>query len=158
MFDYERRPDWTARWAEFIKDSLDLQPELCLDWEFTSCTSFAAQGIEAITGRNPFEEGEWDGKFTTPLSAAKEIKRRGFLTLDDVIASLFVEIPLAFAWPGDVVLVRALPWSDEEARSVMPHGVGLVDPPYYYSPAELGLGRGDLYKEAVRAFAIGHGV
>lgn len=157
MFTHERLPDWTARWAHFIKDGLDLSPDLQLDWENINCTQFSASGIEAITGHNPYEEEEWLGTFTNSIGAALEIRRRGFETLDDVIASLFPEIPLAFVWPGDVVLISSTPW-DEAARVVMPHGVALADPPYFYAVNEAGMGRGDLYASTVRAFGIGHSV
>jgi hypothetical protein len=164
MFTYPRIDNWTGKWSEFVKDTLDLQRDLILDWGDINCTQFSADGIEAITDHNPYDEGEWRGKFSSSLSAVKVIKRRGFNTLDDVIASLFPEIPLSFVWPGDVVLVKSVPWSDETdaadgtlfAREVMPHGVALADPPYYYAVTEQGVGKGDLYKEAVRGFAVGH--
>lgn len=159
MFDYPRLPDWTSRWAHFVKDSLDIQSDISLDWEHVSCTSYAAQGIEAITGHNPFEEEGWAGSFTTALGAAKAILSKGFKTLDDVIASLFPEIPLAYAWPGDVLLVRTLPEAlDAESSLVMPHGIGICDPPLYLSPAIGGLGRQNMFKDGLRAFAIGHKV
>lgn len=159
MFTHPRLNDWTGRWSEFIKDTLDLAGDLRLDWAGINCTQFSGQGIEALTGHNPYEEGEWEGKFTTALSAAKEIKKRGFNTLDDVIASLFPnEVPLAYAWPGDVVLIQTVPWTEEDVRAVMPHGVCLAEPPYFYGVSPEGVGRGDLFKDAVRCFAIGREV
>lgn len=158
MFAYPRRPDWTGRWSEFIKDTLDLAPDLRLDWEHINCTQFLGQGIEALTGHNPYEEDGWAGKFTTPLSAAKEIKKRGYNTLDDVIADRFKEIPLAFTWPGDIVLVNTVPWANDETRLIMPHGVTLAEPPFFYGVSEEGVGRGNLYTEAYKCFAVGHEV
>lgn len=159
MFTHERLPDWTIRWAEFVKDCLDISSDLRLDWENTTCTSFCAQGIEVLTGHNPFEEGAWAGTFTNTWEAAKEIRKRHFETLDDLIANLFPEIPLAYAWPGDVVLIKAIDWNaEEESKLVMPHGVALADPPVYLAVTEEGFGKGDLYGGAVRAFGIGHTV
>lgn len=160
MFTYPRLDDWTSRWAGFIKDSLDLRHDLVLDWDVINCTQFGGQGIEAITGHNPYEEGGWQEKFTTSKDAVVAIKAEGFTTLDDLIASLFPEIPLAFTWPGDVVLIKAIPWGEASAneRKTMPHGVALADPPFYYAVTEQGLGRGDLRAEGIRAFAIGHEV
>jgi hypothetical protein len=156
MFECDRLPDWTARWAEFIQDCLGLSADLKLDWANINCTQFSAQGIEAITGKNPYEEGGWEGLFDSPMSAALEIKRRGFNNLDEVIASLFPEIPLAFVWPGDVVLIRTTLTEDEAATAIMPHGVGLANSPFFFAVEENGLGRGDLFLQATRAFAVGH--
>jgi hypothetical protein len=156
MFECERLPDWTARWAEFIQDCLDLSSDLKLDWGHINCTQFSAPGIEAITGKNPYEEGGWEGLFDSPMSAAKEIRKRGFNNLDEVIASLFPEIPLAFVWPGDVVLIKASPTHESEPSQIMPHGVGLANNPFFFAVEERGLGRGDLFTSAIRAFAVGH--
>lgn len=158
MFMYPRLPDWTSRWAHFIKDTLDLASDLRLNWMDVHCAQFTGSGIEAITQHNPYEEDGWADKFTTAASAAKEIRKRGFTTLDDVIVSLFPEIPLAYAWPGDVVLVNTVPWTDEETRTVMPHGVTLADPPFFYGVSPEGVGRGDLYQDAFKCFAIGREV
>lgn len=157
MFVYPRYPDWTARWAHFIKDSLDLWEDLKLDWGGVNCTQFSGQGVEALTGHNPYEEGGWADKFGTPQEAADAIVEAGFNTLDDLIAALFPEVPLSMAWPGDVVLIAAAPQGDLSVGVVqkMPHGVALADPPFFYAVTPEGLGRGPLYTQAVRAFAVG---
>lgn len=155
-FTYPRYPDWTSRWSYFIKDSLDLQLDLVLDWESINCTQFVSQGIEAITGHNPYEEDGWVDTFTTAEGAGKAIRKRGYNTLDEVTEALFPEIPLSFVWPGDLVLIRSAPC--EATRQIMPHGWALADPPFFYVVGEQGLGRGDLLKEAIRGFAIGHEV
>lgn len=128
-----------------------------LDWGHINCTQFSGSGIEAITGHDPYVEGEWEGHFQDEWEAGKEIRRRGFETLDDVIADLFPEIPLAFVMPGDVVLIKSAAW-DGESRIVMPHGVALADPPFFYAVTPEGLGRGDLYSDGVRGFAVGRSI
>lgn len=154
-FTYPRYPDWPARWAEFIRDCQQLSSDLSIDWEYINCLQFAMMGVEAITGHDPYDQVRQD--VSTPLSAIKAIKAQGFNTLDEVPPALFDEIPLAFAQPGDVLLVNAAPWSDnEEILTVIPHTVALADPPFYYAPGLEGLGRGHMYKEALRAFAVGH--
>jgi len=157
IFNYPRYPDWTSRWAYFIQDCLHLRTDLKVDWEHINCTQFSGQGIAAITGHDPYEEGGWEGKFSTPEEAADTIKAAGFSSLDELIASLFKEVPLSMAWPGDVVLIKAAPQMDLSVGVVkmMPHGVVLADPPFFYAVTHEGLGRGDLYGDAVRAFAVG---
>ena len=157
-FIHSRRPDWDARWAEFIHDCLQLSSDLAIDWEYVNCFQFTGMGVEVITGHDPYEPfGE---AVSSPISAAKEIKKWGYNCLDDVFPDMFREIPLAFAQPGDVLLVRPQLWTcaqgEEEASRIMPHAVALADPPFYYAPSERGLGRGNMYSEAIRAFAVGH--
>lgn len=156
-FEHLRLPDWTQRWSEFIRDCQQIQSDLKLDWEHVNCTYLTGQGIEAITGHNPYDD--WEGKFTTSQGAAKEIKKRGFETLDDVMLDLFPEVPLSMVWPGDVVLIRTLAWDgDEELRTVMPHGVALADPPVFWAITLDGMGTGPLYEQAVKALAVGREV
>lgn len=147
-FTTPRRIDWPVRFTEFMKDSLDLALELKLDWEFVSCTSFVGDGIEAITDENPFDP--YRDQFKDAIGAARVIKQAGFSTLDDLIASAFDEVPVGMAQTGDVVLVKSMQPSD-----VMPHGLGLVDPPLFFAVNEEGLGKGDLYVDGFRAFKVG---
>lgn len=157
LFMHKRLPDWTARWSEFIKECQELERDLTFDWSHINCTQFMGQGIEAITGHNPYEP--YEGTFTNALGAARVVKKNGFDTLDDFVAFTFKEVPIAMAWPGDIALVKPIGWEEEEeAVAVMPHGVVLVDPPIYHSVAQGGLVKGDLYADAVRAFAVGREV
>jgi hypothetical protein len=159
-FMHMRRPDWTVRWIEFMKDSQDIASDLALDWqgEGVTCTSWCGDAIEVLTGHNPFEP--FRGTFDGVLGAVKVIKKAGFNSLDDLIASLFPEVPVGMAQQGDLALVRTTRWSEESgdglfAEEVMPHGVAMIDPPAFWAVTEGGLGRGDLYVDAVRAFAVG---
>lgn len=181
-FRTPRRADWLLRWAEFIKDSLDLKKDLALDWSYTTCTSWSGDGIEAITGSNPFDP--WRDQFSTMLGAAKVIRQSGFNTLDDLIAYMFQEIPLGMAQSGDLVLTPSLVsvsrWRADiekdgpentdtntkgntsgdtiEPDLVMPSGVALADPPVFWAVTEKGLGKGKLYTEHNRAFAVGRSI
>lgn len=158
MLDYTRRSDWTARWSEFIQDTHDLQDGLKMDWEHVNCMQFFGQGCEALTGHNPYEELGWDEIFTDADGAAAAIQSRGYKTLTDVIAEHFKEIPIAFIWPGDLVLLHAVPYPGMSrlATTVMPYGAALANPPHYYAVGVEGAGRGDLYASAVKGFAVGH--
>lgn len=158
-FTHLRYEDWRIRWIEFIKDSLDLASDLCLNWDDITCTQWTGDGIEAITGHNPYDP--WRGKHKGILGACKEIKKAGFNSLDDLIASLFTEVPVSMAHQGDLILTRTQRWISEGdegalfAEEVMPHGVALADPPIYWGVTEQGFAKGDLYADAVRAFAVG---
>lgn len=159
-FKATRRIDWTVRWVEFIKDSLDLKSDLVLDWEHITCTSWCGSGIEEITGVNPFDP--YEGKFSTVLGACKVIQQTGCKSLDELIAKIFVETPIGHAQTGDLVLVKASPeWLgdlDEGelfASDIMPHGLALVDPPFFWCVTPQGLAKGQLYRDGVRAFTVG---
>lgn len=160
-FTAMRRPDWSIRWTEFIKDSLDIATDLQIDWDSRgiTCASWAGDGIEVLTGENPFDP--YIGSFDGIIGACKAIKKAGFNTLDDLVASMFPEVPVSMAQMGDLVLVRTARWDgdhllvDTFSDDVMPHGIALVDPPLYYAVTDQGLGKGDLYKDGVRAFAVG---
>lgn len=156
-FTHPRLPDWPARWSEFVKDCLDLTADLKLDWEYIHCAQFSGSGIEAITGHDPYEP--FKGKFKTAHGGMKVIKEEGFNTLDDLIAALFEEVPLSLAQSGDIALARTISWEgDEEARTIMPHGVVLCDPPVYYAVTPEGFGKGNLYEDSIRAFAVGRSI
>ena len=153
-FTTPRRKDWTIRWVEFIKDCQDIASDLQLNWEDITCTSWMGMAVEVLTGEDPYEpyRGTHDG----PIGAAKAIKKAGFSNLDDLIADLWEEIPIGMAQTGDVVLVKVSDYTDdEELRMVMPHGVAVADPPFFWSVNEEGLAKGDLYAHGLRAFAVG---
>lgn len=154
-FTYPRFPDWPSRWAEFIHDCQQLQPDLAIDWEYINCLQFAFMGVEVLTGHDPYEAFNQD--VVSPTTAIRAIKKWGYNTLDEGLADMFPEVPLAFAQPGDIVLVNPVDWSNDHLLTqVVPHAVALADPPFYYAPGLGGLGRGSMYKEALRAFAVGY--
>lgn len=164
-FTYLRRPDWQIRWVEFIKDSLDLASDLCIDWETDglTCVSWMGDGVEVLTGHNPYDI--YRGRHSGVLGAARLIRKEGFRTLDDWVASLFHEIPLSMLHQGDVVLVKTAQWCGDDAHEgplfaeeIMPHGVALADPPLYWAVTDGGLSKGNLFLDGVRGFAVGRSV
>lgn len=152
-FTYLRLPNWSIRWVEFMQRSLEQAGDLKLDWEDVTCTQWSGDGIEAITGHNPYEP--FRGRHHGILGACKAIKGAGFDTLDDLITSLLDEVPIGMAHQGDLILVRTSGWGAEMAELIMPHAVGLADPPLYWAVTTDGLGKGDLYADGFKAFAVG---
>lgn len=152
LFPYPRRRDWTIRWVEFMKDSQDLAAELVLDWEDLNCIMWCCQWIESCTGYDPYEPFVHAKGVKGAVSA---IKDAGYETLDQIIGSHLYEVPLAKAQTGDLVLIRA-DWEAPEAiKTVLPHGIALADPPLYWCITPEGLGKGDLYVNGVKAYAVG---
>lgn len=159
FFTFPRRKDWATRLTYFMKDSLDLVEDLKLDWSYVTCCSWVCDAIEQMTGHNPYEA--FAGRYDTPLGAAKAIRASGFNTLDELVAYRYKEVPIGLAQWGDLVLVKTLDTfqaEEPDAGLVMPHGLALAEPPFFWCVTEEGLGRGDLYVQGVRAFAVGRPV
>lgn len=181
-YQHLRRPDWAIRFVEFMADSLQLQNDLQLDWEFVSCTSWAGDCVEALTGSNPFDD--FRGRFNSVAKAVRVIREAGFNSLDELMLSLFKEIPLGMATQGDLVLAASarssavpynlgpnnpLPQSDGGIHQqdlyapfgllpsewqVMPNAVGIADPPHFWVVTPQGLGKGPLML-CNKALAVG---
>lgn len=150
----KRYRDWPIRWVEFIKDCQDVGSDLRLDWEDMNCIQWACQGIEALTGHDYY--AEFAGT-KGALGAVRRIREEGFNTLDHLIGSILKEVPIAMAHQGDLVLVRTEAWDNlvQDGHAVMPHGVALADPPFFWCVTPEGLGKGELYMQGVKAFAVG---
>ena len=164
MFDHPRLNDWTIRYTEFLKESIEIARELCIDWdsEGVTCFSWVGDGIEAITGHNPHDPHR--GQYSGLVGTCRYLKKLGYSSFNDFIADRFKEIPVGMAQAGDIVLVNNSGWTNEHpdealvAEEMMPCAVALCDPPFYFGVTEHGLVRGDLYTQGVRAFAVGRSV
>lgn len=170
-FEHKRLPNWDVNLTHFMVKSQMRASTLKLDWANTTCTSWVGEAIEVITGYNPYES--FKGRHKSIASACRAIKEAGFTTLDDLIASMFVEIPVAFAQRGDLILAAAArsargiseayteqhgEFEETEGAQVMPNAVGLADPPRYWAIGPEGLVFGDLYTGVARAFAVGRDI
>lgn len=156
LFPYRRRKDWAPRFVEFIRDSQGIGTDLKLNWTDMNCLMWCCMGIEAMTGENPYEN------FNPDAHSIKEVVRvitsRGYDSLDQILEAHWEEVPIAMAQQGDLVLVEALWDVDSSIKAVMPHGVALADPPFYWCVAPEGLAKGDLYLNGRRAFAVGRNI
>lgn len=92
-----RLPDWQTRFSEFGK----ARASMPFAWGVNDCCSFAAAGVEAVTGRNPMAGA---AVYDTESAAARLILRAGGLR-SLAIQFLGEPVPPAFAAVGDVVLV-----------------------------------------------------
>lgn len=92
-----RREDWTARYAEFAKDRASMP----FEWGPNDCCSFAAAGVEALTGANPMASAE---RYDSALGAARLTNAAGGLL---ALAASFLGEPVSprLAAVGDVVLL-----------------------------------------------------
>lgn len=160
-FNTPRFFDWTIRWVEFMKDSKDLSKELSLEWDGVTCGSWAGDGVEAITGVDPYEE--FRDAFTSPMGAAKAIMKAGYKNIVELMDDRFQKIPVGMAQSGDLLLLPLAHWTadlqtesaSQEIQAVMNMAIGLADPPFYWAVSNEGLGYGDLYSDGILAYRVG---
>lgn len=100
--------------------------------------------IKAITGKRLFDK--YRGRYKTAKGALGVMRRAGFKTLADLVASELPEVHPSRCRVGDVV---ALPTDDEFGFSL-----GIVNGDRVFVVHEFGLGTRDLM-EATRAFKVG---
>jgi hypothetical protein len=65
------------------------------------CAKFVSGAVMAQTGRDI--HAPFDGKYSTPIGAARALKKFGAGTLEATFDGLFDERPIGFAQRGDVV-------------------------------------------------------
>lgn len=168
-----RREDWPSRFTTFVAESL--QEGVVLDWENFNCVSWAADAVEAMTGVDLYED--FRGKSDSPLSAYVMLRRAGFRTLSDIMASKLPEKALPFVARGDVVLVPVEgQWNpymgaappresvsadvtdlvpvDEEGKPLALLAICIADPPICWNLTENGPVRINL-SQAVKAYDVG---
>lgn len=94
-----RREDWSERLTEAV-DAAYNRP---FAWGMHDCALWAADVVEAMTGRDPAES--YRGRYTTPRSAIKALRDHGFADLGEAITDALGEpIEPKLAQRGDVVL------------------------------------------------------
>lgn len=134
--DLTRRPDWPERLAEHIARHRTTP----FAWGVHDCARFAADAVEAITGRR-IVFFEWAGR----VGAAQVLRRTGGLI--PAVDAVLPRLPgPAWAQRGDVLLMQAgarrwLAVADG-AQAWAPHRTGLLAVPI---------------GQAVLAWRVGHG-
>jgi hypothetical protein len=73
-------------------------------WGVADCLCFAAACAQALVGRDP--AAELRGRYDSEESALQLMAENGWRDMGDVAASMFKEIPVAQARPGDWAQIR----------------------------------------------------
>jgi hypothetical protein len=150
----ERLPDWPIRLIEFLAESQ--REAYACDWEFFHCGSWVAAGVEAMTGVDiyePFRKYE----ITDAESAYKAMRKGGFKSQEEYIATLFEEKPLAYAKRGDIILAPADQASELTAHysDKFPAALAIADPPFFWALGKEGCGRAPL-STALKCYGVGN--
>jgi hypothetical protein len=100
-----RLPDWPALLARHILEATDR----AFEWGRHDCSVFAADGILAITGRDPIARAR--GRYACEKRAAVILREIGGLGVPEAAETLMIEfgappVHPAFAQRGDLILIR----------------------------------------------------
>lgn len=94
-----RRPDWEIRLNAVIEKHLALPSQ----FGTSDCYMIAADAYEAVTGELLYP----DVRYRTEAGAAKQLRRRGFETVEDAFRAKLPEVGRLLAQRGDLgVIVR----------------------------------------------------
>lgn len=88
---------WRGRLTQYLVETGSR--EFGVDWD---CALFVAGAVEAMTGEDFAADLRGYGSIERGLV---ELRRRGFDDHVAYVASLFEEVPVAFAQPGDIAVV-----------------------------------------------------
>lgn len=90
--------DWENRLNAVIKKHQALPSQ----YGVSDCYLIADDAVEAVTGERMFPDIEYSNE----IGAAKELRRHGFITVQDAFASKFEEIAPSLAHRGDVGIIE----------------------------------------------------
>ncbi len=142
MMDLTRLPNWRARFDAEC-DRIRLTP---FAWGSHDCgPGLAGNMTLAITGIDV--AAEYRGRYTTMTGGLRLLRKSGFETLGDLVASILPEhAHPSMARVGDVVAIPS--------DSAFGHALGVVNGERVFVLTERGIGTVDR-SEAVRAFKVG---
>ena len=96
-----RHPLWERRLIDYLTD-VARRPHA---YGQHDCMLHPGSGAEAMTGLD-FTSAH-RGKYRSPASAVRHLNRLGFQSPEQMLDSLFEEVPIGFAQRGDIVLTPA---------------------------------------------------
>ncbi len=95
-----RRKDWQPRLIAYLA-AASRKPFVPGEHD---CALFMAGAIEAMTGEDP--AAKWRGKYKSIKAGVAAVRRKGHADHVALVASLFEEVPPAFAHVGDIGVVE----------------------------------------------------
>jgi hypothetical protein len=116
---YKRRPDWRTRLYDYVVSRQGVP----FKWGDFDCAKFAADAVEAMTGKDPMKGMR---AYKSEEGARKLLKDKGYKSHGDLLSELFEEIPVALGQPGDIAVMEN-------------DGLGVVQGQYVYQPGDRGI-------------------
>lgn len=91
-------------WETKLKHIVEKHMALPSQYGVSDCYIFPDDIVEAITGKKMF--GAAVRRYKTELGAAKQLRKKGFETVQDAFSHCFEEIPVSLAQRGDIGVVH----------------------------------------------------
>ena len=89
-------------WETALKLVVERHLELPSKYGISDCYIIPDDAVEAITGKRMYKNARG---YKTPAGALKNLRKHGFLTVEDAFAAKFERIPVAQARRGDIGVV-----------------------------------------------------
>lgn len=90
-------------WERALNEVIKKHRGLPSQYGISDCYLIADDAVEAVIGERMFP----DVQYSSELGAAKELRSRGFQTVEDAFASKFEECPVSLAQRGDIGVVES---------------------------------------------------
>lgn len=91
-------------WERRLKLAVEKHIRLPAEYGVSDCLIIALDGIEAVTGEDPYPRATFDRVYSTAQGALRCLKQAGFDTVGDVLRAKFPEVAPSLAQRGDVGL------------------------------------------------------
>ncbi|KQZ81869.1 hypothetical protein ASD64_08910 [Mesorhizobium sp. Root157] len=91
-------------WERRLKAAIQKHQGLPSQYGVSDCYLIADDAVEAVTGKTMF--GLAARRYSTPVGAAKQLRKRGFETVEDAFAARFAAIPPTLAQRGDIGVIE----------------------------------------------------
>lgn len=141
MMELVRKRDWRSRYEAAI-DEIMTKP---FEWKIHDCgPGLAGRLVLAMTGVDL--SAQYAGDYHDAASAARLIRRLGFATLGDLVASMLPAIPPSMAQLGDIAAIAM--------DGPIGHALGVVNGERILVLTETGIGTADLL-DAQTCFKVG---
>lgn len=89
-----------SNWEKQLKLTIQKHMTLPSKYGVSDCYIFPDDVVEAITGKTMY--GLSVRKYKTDVGAAKQLRKKGFTTVEDAFSAKFAEIPVSLAQRGDI--------------------------------------------------------
>lgn len=96
-----------AGWERRLRAAIEKHMALPAAYGSSDCLIIALDGIEAVTGSDPYPRDRFKRNYKTEAGAARCLRKAGFETVEDALrAACPNEIPPSLAQRGDVGVVE----------------------------------------------------
>lgn len=141
-------PRWRQNLAEYLLgvQRRNARGDLTFDWDPSNpramnCLQFGSGAVLAQTGRDFYYEMAAGDKYKGPASALEVLHQKGYTSLDHLMGSLFVSVPVMRTQYGDLLIIPA----EDVKIGPLAGALGVCDPPYFWIlSSSLGLSKGTI--------------